>query len=1179
MGRREALALAIVVFSILITLNVKQAPTTNLYGVVPPSSQSALVSKIVGKGMGGAVLLVETNKPYWKLPPTFGSEINATLRKYNTYSKMDYFTLKSYIEKKLKEAASQFIMKNFKYIDYLKDLVEQLDGIGLYVYNEVLNAWNIYSLLKNVDQMKDMYYKSWDLVARSVNSYERSFFMKESELSMKEYYYVFVATRLLGKALNVVTAFNMTRKYYVDAYHKLVTLLEKACKEGNLSLRSVAEKLSEGSGYRGMINKLMTEALINAWVSWQGPSPCSSKELLSSFTTAVLTFFVSMAPGALAQVGPQFNLTSTQMKTVVILATTLSPSAPKRAVSDALYEAVRLTLGLSPKTTEYVLKSLSGDEKAFAALVVVLVGVKDPCLARAVFESVYKDVPFSLSASACEVRGIAEILKDAPKPRDPYLTTSVVASRGMNKSLVEYEAFYSTYLALVEKGVTPKDAILLLEGKIVPEKALDDYLKASGALYPECVVEAVSTSKNFLTAQKRAILCVYKQLTKPMLEYGFSKEAIDTMIYSIIAMGPGLSDQQIKEVVFRTVMVELSQIKDPRIELLKNIINLSEFIKKIVWSDSASQAIKAVEPDIKRATANFMKKYVALDLLVGKDGKHLLFMLSEDPGVEPKVPYPSYYVGPKFINEEIRKSTIHDINFLNKVGALAVFLALLVSVRSLRLSLIPVAIIYIVLQYYKLILQALASLGIKPTNVDIVITTATILGMGIDYSLFTVSRYKRGNFFVAIKPVLVAASMASLGFAIFGAVSAFLLPGLKTLGLFVPLAIMFTAVVGPAITVLFKNILKIKEEVKAEKVPLLTAVSADLPKVVMFLSALLVLASIYLLLVKPPGYDLYLFLPKDSEAIRALQALQRYSSPGAVGPTIVVLKIKGNDMHEVAEATESLVRYLLQTGYFNYAFTYTRPLGKFVSTDPKVLDVMGGKEYLKGKYLLVYLLPSYPPDSSKMINYIKELRQFLKKWIAGKPFSEALVGGESAMNYDIANAVNKITLNYVIPIMFLVSVGVYLFLFRRPELVSSASGATLVAMIALLGLTIFAISLVLKLTTLWIVIPLAVTAILSVGSDYSVFYFFGLKASLEECKIVEEGECVHKMNAVFYNAARMWPLILGFALTFSVAYFTLLFSKIWALREIGISLGMAPILLVLSLFTLVPATLAMIWKE
>jgi RND superfamily putative drug exporter len=189
-----------------------------------------------------------------------------------------------------------------------------------------------------------------------------------------------------------------------------------------------------------------------------------------------------------------------------------------------------------------------------------------------------------------------------------------------------------------------------------------------------------------------------------------------------------------------------------------------------------------------------------------------------------------------------------------------------------------------------------------------------------------------------------------------------------------------------------------------------------------------------------------------------------------------------------------------------------------------------------------------------------------------------LVGGESAINYDVSNAVNKITLNYVIPIMTIISIAIFTFLFRRPEMVVPASATSLVSMIATLGLSIFIISNVLKITTLWLVVPLAITVVLSVGSDYSVFYFFGLKAALEECKILEEGECAHKMNAVYYNAAKMFDLILGFATTFAVAYFSLLVSNIWALKELGISLGLAPILLVTALFTLVPAMLALVWK-
>lgn len=1177
MKRRAVLAAAILIVSIVLTINVPQPKPTNLPQMLPPSSQSYLVSKLAKKGIGGAALIVVSDKPYSELPDEFGYQINETLKKCGSFSSMDYFTLKKYVFNKLNNTITDFVIKNYKYITYLKDLVEQLDGIGIYVYDTVQSAWNIYELAKHAPSIYKSYKLKWNEFVSYINKVENEFLQKEQLYSVETSYYVFKASQLLNKALSVVLAFNETRSYYVSAYRELSSLINEYCSKGKFNVRKIAENLSKGSGYEGLVKRLMAQALISTWIGWQG-KPCSNKGYSPDFLTAVLAYFVSLAPQALSEAAENFNLTKQEMKNIVLLATTLSPNASPKEVRDALLESIRVTLRLSTDMAAYVLNSLHGDREAFASLVVALMRISDPCLTKAVFESVLYDRPLVLTSLKCEVEVLRNALARAPGPYDPRLLESSLARRGLDERLASYEALFGTLYTLSSKGIPLNVSLALVYGRMSPQEALKRYLELNEVIYPDCILRAVTSSSRLVEAQRKSVFCVYKKLAREMTNYGFSASAVNTMIYSLMALGPGLSSEQVNEVVYKTLLTELNNLKDPRLELLNSIMNLKGFLRKLVWSKNVEEAISSIENDVKNATSAFIHKYVALSLLVGKDGKHLVFLLPKDPNELPRLPVKFFYVSPRWINEEIKRSTMHDIDFVNKVGTVLVFLALLLSVKSLKLSLIPVLIIYVVLQYFKLVLVGLEALGLKPTNIDIVVATATILGMGIDYSLFTAARYKRGKFLEAIRPVIIAASLASSGFALFGLVSALFLPGLKTLGVFVPLAIMFTATVGPSITVLFKEILGIKSSEKPNKVPLITSLSADMPRTVLFFTILIVIVSAYLLISKPPGYDLYLFLPKDSESLKALRVLQEYSSPGVIGPTVVALKIKTHNMVKVAKEVEALARYFVESGYFNYAFTYTRPLGEFVSTDPKVLELVGGNAYLKGDWVFIYLLPSYPPDSSTMVDHIGSIRKFLARWIVGKPFEEALVGGESAVNYDISVTVNNITLHYVIPIMTILTILIFVFFFRKMEIVISASATSLISMIAALGLSIFIISVILKMTTLWIVVPLTITVVLSVGSDYSVFYFFGLKRALEECKILIGKECAHKMNAVYYNASTMFNLILGFATTFAVAYFSLLASNIWALRELGISLGFAPLLLVTALFTLVPAILALIWE-
>lgn len=1169
---REALALLMILLSLALLYKMGTPKTTPIAKMYPEGTQSTKVMEIVGKGMGGSVLLVLTKKPYYSLPETFGARINETLKKYGTFSKMDYFTLRNMVFNKLNSSISDYVISNYKYITYLKGFVQQLDAIDIYIYESTYNAWNLYKRLSNFTNFYSSLVTKYLGASKRAEEAEKKIVSEVSELELRipeEVTKLNATIKLVKRILNLFQEF---REYYKKSYEDVLRLLNETCK-GKMSVRQAVEILSNGTGLEGAIRQLMASAFMTAWLSWPS-KPCNESE---DFVQTVLSIFASGAPEALSSLGPKYGLTVNQMKNLALLASTISPNAKETEVLDAMIELVRLILSTNVKMATLYVEAARGNPKAFAELIVINLGLKDECLNKAVYESLVMGLPLSVTSTVCEEKALNRIAnKFSIKDRD--FTVIALSSLGLDPFQARWLASEEAFEDLTSWGVPPKDAVWAFYGKINVTKALEDTLASQGVLYYKYIVKAILHSKSLPEAQRKAVMMVFNQLAKTMYQYGFSKKAIDTLIYGVLALGPGLSDEQVNEVVYKTVLAEVEASKDPRVALLKSLTNISSFIRDLVWSKDLKEALRVVREYSLIMTNNFMKKYVALKLLVGDDGKHLLFMLSKSPEGTLSLPLKHYLIDPKEINSEIQKSINKDLNEVNVFAVVLVLLALLFSTKSLKLSIIPVIIIYTVLKYYNLMVNLLESLGIRPTSIDLVIATATILGMGIDYSLYAAARYS-GKLWEALKPVLIAAIMASLGFAIFGLLAYLLIPGLASLGLFVPLAILFTATVGPLLTILIKEILNIKENGKSYKVPYLTKLGTGMPKIVVLTALILALGSLYLVMYYPPGYDLFLFLPSNAKVVNAIKVLQEHSSPGITGPTIILLKIKENNLKVIARSVEELSRYFLATGYFDYAFTITRPLGKFVSTDPKLLEVFGINNYIKGDYVVLYLIPHYPPDGNVMISYVKEMRQFLKRWVVRSPFSEALVGGESALNYDLSLTISQITLYYVIPVMVAVTGAVLSLMFKREEIVLSAVITSLSVMLVSLGLSILAFKGLLHVTPLWIVMPLTITAVLSVGSDYLVFYFFGLKRALESCKIVEGRECVSKINALYYNAAKNFNLILGFATTFTVAYFALLKSKIWALREIGLSLGLIPILLILALFGLVPAILVLIYKE
>ncbi|UXD22360.1 hypothetical protein IPA_03870 [Ignicoccus pacificus DSM 13166] len=1201
--------IAIALIFAIIASRATITKTSSISMILSPNAESMKVSLLTKSSKttlsSNAVLIIETKEKYSALSPKFYRELHGAIYKYGLNVSMDYYTLRSKIENSILKGIFNYTKTYYPYISYLKSLVNQLDAVSFYVIGALESAWKLKLFLVNLPKFYHQNYQRSLEFVKAVNHFEKKFYYMELNASENLVYAEYNVTQLLYEIKRAYELFIAVNK----AFSNLTMLFKKAlyleCSNGTLSIRFISNYLEEHS--KGLANSMapvFSGAVFDTALVWPGnlTSICKKKEQFNYFVMQVLARFISIAPNQMQDLlSHKYLLPKETVRALSTLALSIGPNATRDIINSALSEALRVIFNLDTKTTTLALKAINGDREAFASLVILFSGISDPCLTKVAYESLITNTSFTFNVNECELQKLRNLAERyAPKPYDPSVLEAAMAYGSLNGQWAKYLTFYTTYMTLLSKSIPPQIAYSIASTGEVKNltKVLYIYLNNSGTLYAKEIAIATATSKDFEHARRKALLLVFSKFAKEMVSGGLSPEAVSVLLNYLLAWSPGLTNEMINEIVYKTALIELQQkaSQNPFLPLINKVIDLNSFIKKVVWCNSLKCALEVSKEYGIIASNNFMEKYVTLDVLVGKDGKHLIVMLSGD------VTYPKVlsisselkklrevksvsYTGRSLLNTDIQRSVTKSLDEINKIATIFVLIALLFSTRSLKLSIIPVIIIYIVLQYYKVLVLLVSNLiKVYPSSIDLIVATATILGMGIDYSLYAAHKYSvERSIKKALRPVLLASSMASTGFIIFGLLSVILLPSLATLGLFIPLAIMFTATVGPLLTFTIVDLIKIQEEEEVRKIPFLTAVSIDFPKLTIFTVLILAAISLYVIRVAPPGYDLFLFLPSNAPSAQGLKVLQDYSSPGITGPTVVLLKLKQNaSLVEAGKQVESLIQYFLEGGYFDHAFTFTRPLGKFISYNPEVLKVVGGFNYIQGNYIKLYLLPHYPPDSNKMIEYIKFMRQFIHEWLKkrGKAFDEALVGGESAMNYDLSTITNTIILNYILPSMILIMAAVLTLAFQRPEFVVSALFGTILPMIVALGAADVVFKVIFHLPLLWVVAPLLVTTVLSVGSDYLVFYLFGIKESFEECKLVIDGECLEKLSVLLYSSAKLSKLIMGFATTFAVAYFALLVSNIWALKQIGLALGLSALLLLISIaYTLVPAVLSLAYRR
>jgi len=1213
--KRTRMLATLLIFMLILPFlfsNLKLQKTTSVSMLLSPNIESMKVHEIISKSTnssflgGNNVFIFSLKNKYNSLDKRYEKEIHQSIHRVGLNVTLDYFLLKSDIQNKVTKDMEKYINKYYQYISYLKSLVNQLDAVSFYVIGALEDAWKLKMFLLSLPKLETSIYERSLILEQKANKFEHGFQVNEEKLTERIYVARLHVKNLMYKISRAYDLFVNANKALTRLYNLFLKALEIQCKtNGTISFKEVSKYLNlHVNGTASIMAPVFSNAILDTALAWPGnlTNICKDPNDFRSFALQSLARFISLAPKEFSKVMSQkYNVTNNQARTLLTLALSIGPGIERKVMESALSEALRILFDLSSTDAVNFLKAISGDRKAYAYLVIEFAHVNDPCFMKASLDSILTNTSLSITLRRCEYLGLLNVFnKYSPRPYDPDLINITMASGGLHKEHLNYLRFYVFYQKLLQRAIRPSLAYKIAStGKVENlTQVIYSYLSDKGVLYADAISKAVVHSKDFEQARRQALMLVFGTFTKEMITGGLSTESVNTLLNYLLAWSPGLTPSQIDEIVYRIVLTEFENRArdDPSLLLLKKLVDTNKFLKGLVYCNDTRCALSITKIYANNVVNKFLHNYVALDLLVGNDGKHLIVIVNgklnhtkvrklETLLNSSNVISRIYATGKSLLNQDVQKSITESLETINKVATLFVLIALLLSTKSIKLSIIPVIIIYIVLQYYKVLVFLISNiLNVRPSTIDLIVATATILGMGIDYSLYAASRYtKERSLKEALKPVLVASSMASTGFLIFGVLSFFLLPSLATLGLFIPLAIMFTATMGPLLTFTIVSILNIKEKDKVYRLPLLVAVSRDSPKLVISLALVLALASLYVLMIAPPGYDLFLFLPSNAPSVKGLHVLQKYSSPGVVGPTIVLLKLKDNAcLGNATYQLESLVQYFLQSGYFDYAFTYTRPLGKFISNDPTILNILGGRNYLQNGYIKLYLLPHYPPDSNIMIEYVKHMREFLRNWIKkrGTIFSSVLVGGESAMNYDLSRVTNNIIQNYILPSMILIMSIVLALIFKRKEFIVASILAIVVSMSLALGMSDVVFRGLFHVPLLWLVVPLLVTTILSVGSDYLVFYLFGVKETIEECKITIDGECLDLLGALSYASAKLSNLIMGFATTFAVAYFALMVSDIWALREIGLALGSSAILLLLAIgYSLVPAILALVYRR
>lgn len=503
-------------------------------------------------------------------------------------------------------------------------------------------------------------------------------------------------------------------------------------------------------------------------------------------------------------------------------------------------------------------------------------------------------------------------------------------------------------------------------------------------------------------------------------------------------------------------------------------------------------------------------------------------------------PVEAYLTGSSPLNNDLSAVELRDQEVAESIGVPVALLVLIIALGSLMAAALPIV---IALASVLTCLGVLAALAI-PLHFDrfvTVITTMIGIGVGIDYALFVVSRFREELRERAVAPtrsagratidraVAVALHTSGRTIAASGLIVMVALGSLMLISghIFVEIAVASGIVVmcclAAGLTLLPALLAVLGERVNWGRLPRRTAVSGDRAatgrwagwaRVVLRRPLLLGLPALAVLCVFAGpavalklGFDLGLGSLRDTPSGRGQQIVATAFQPGSVGPVALIgcaerAPLTTSDLNALGRLTASLhadgriARVVSVTDLLDHTVGgHSAADLAQASASPELRPALSQVLDNTGRCAYIEAVPAVPVDSAAAAGLIGDLRTRLIPATVAGTFPRIEVGGLTARYADLSTETTK-----KLPLVVLVVLGLsfcyLLVVFRSVLLPAVAVLLNLVATAAALGLTVFVFQMghgahvfgFTSVGTLQAYLPVALFALLfGLSMDYEVF--------------------------------------------------------------------------------------------
>ena len=580
----------------------------------------------------------------------------------------------------------------------------------------------------------------------------------------------------------------------------------------------------------------------------------------------------------------------------------------------------------------------------------------------------------------------------------------------------------------------------------------------------------------------------------------------------------------------------------------------------------------------------------------------------------------TYVTGDAAISADMMKSSMGDVALIEPVTFVIIIVLMGILFRSVIAEFLPLGAVGVALG----VSQALVFvIGSTVAQIDSTITTilfALLMGVGTDYSIFIVTRYREERIKGANREEAVRTSVTWAGESIvtsgltvmiaFFAMALAQFSFVQTMGLIMGMAIVVALMVAltlvPAILMLVgnrifwpttgerwkkfaTNIAQKKREGNHGYFHKAASFAVKHAKIVVVVAIILSIPATYIYMTAESSFD-FIGSMGHSESIEGMTALTEDFGAGRIMPIQVVITgetyVYENGQFNIAylNAIENLTASIAaDTSMVQQVTGVTRPYGalldyrniSYMSEEQQALltNSMLQNVGSSNKTVLLTVVLKAEPQSNLAVSYISTLREMVKHTQAVEPElagSTILVGGSTASLYDLSTSISQ----QFSLIEMIVVIGIFIVLMF-------VLGSLLLPLFAVLSIAmsiVWAFAITYLVFGSWLGIPILFIVplvlfvmLMGIGMDYNVFILTRIREEVHKGKGLN--------NAIVDAVDWTGGIITALALIMAGAFGSMMLSSNNMLVMFGFALTVAILLDAMVVRTyIVPAVMSLMGK-